>query len=132
MAESAAAAAIKVATKDLLFPSESDEPIDVVEWKAEGKLTTSRLIELGEEDPRVHIKEISVDAFFKNLIESSPDDSPDEQRGSARFRNLLDVLKAHLSDIRVFRVGQIQINYYVVGLTSTGTWTGLVAPSTET
>ncbi|HEV3304446.1 MAG TPA: nuclease A inhibitor family protein [Planctomycetaceae bacterium] len=132
MAASEVVAALKGATKGLLFPSESDEPIDVFEWPATGTLDEATVVKLGEEDPRIKVKRISLEDLFGNLVTTSSSDSPDEQEQAARFKQVLDVLNEHLSDIRVFRVGQVELNYYVVGTTKTGKWAGIVAAATET
>lgn len=125
-------AALKAATKGLSFPSESDEPIDVVEWPASGKLDEATIVKLGEEDPRVKVKRITIDELFGNLIASDPDDSVEDRKQATNFMHVVDVLKANLTDINVFRVGQVELNYYVVGTTKAGTWAGIVAPATET
>ena len=132
MSASTTVSALKEATTSLLYPSETDQPFDVFEWKAEGTLSKAKLIQLGEEDPRVKVTEVKLGAFFENLISVSAGDSASERADAASFQHLLDVLNEHLSNIRVFRVGQIEVNYYVVGTTASGTWAGVIAAATET
>jgi GTPase len=49
-----------------------------------------------------------------------------------RFQNLVSVLKQNLSQLQVYRVGNTNINAYIVGVTDGGEWAGLSTKLVET
>nr|WP_228056891.1 nuclease A inhibitor family protein [Tychonema sp. LEGE 07203] len=55
-----------------------------------------------------------------------------ERETVKRFQNLVRVLKQNLSNIQVYRVGNININAYIVGVTDGGDWAGLSTKLLET
>ena len=56
----------------------------------------------------------------------------DEKAVSAQYRSLLTVLKAQLSDPKVFKVGERQVAIYVVGKAKVGGVAGLRTTAVET
>lgn len=51
---------------------------------------------------------------------------------SRRYRNLEKLIRKRLHDVKVFRVGKIDIRCYIAGLTRQGNIAGLVTTSIET
>jgi Nuclease A inhibitor-like protein len=49
-----------------------------------------------------------------------------------RFQHLVSVLKQNLSNIQVYRVGSIEIDAYILGVTPSGNWMGLSTQLVET
>jgi hypothetical protein len=49
-----------------------------------------------------------------------------------RFQNLVSVLKQNLSQLQVYRVGNIEIDVYIVGVTDGGGLAGLSTKLVET
>ncbi len=64
---------------------------------------------------------------------SEPEWKPEQERAIARrFQALLRLLKENLDDLKVYRVGTINIAVYIVGRTVTGNWVGLSTRVVET
>ena len=121
--------ALKKATRDLLYPSESDEPFRVFHWKgSHGPLTSEELLKITKQDPDTPVEEISLDDFFSELTEEQGLDEEDARK----FQNLRKVIEEQLTDVRVFRVGEVKIDVYIVGKTKDGDWAGDKTSSVET
>ena len=112
-------AAIKKASDGLTYPSESDAPFDVFRWPAKDSVASH----LGAARK---VEEVSIDAFFAELIESDDD--------GARYKQLRRALESQLKELRIFRVGvgEPKVEIYLVGRTHAGDWAGLHTTSVET
>ncbi|CAN5569923.1 hypothetical protein BH09VER1_BH09VER1_31050 [soil metagenome] len=106
---------------DLLYPSESDFPFDLVESDTPGEGVREFVERIS--DPALLIEELSPHTFFDPLLESDDD---------GRFTTLRNTLEGHLSQFRVFRVGQTEIDIYLLGKTKDGLVGGLHTRSVET
>jgi hypothetical protein len=121
--------ALKKATRDLLYPSESDEPFRVFHWKGRhDPLTSEELLKITKQDPDTPVEEISLDDFFSELTEEQGLDEEDARK----FQNLRKVIEEQLTDVRVFRVGEVKIDVSIVGKTKDGDWAGVKTSSVET
>ena len=49
-----------------------------------------------------------------------------------RYQALVNLLKTHLTDIKVYRVGEVEVNCYILGQTESGNIAGLSTISVET
>ncbi|MEG5087997.1 nuclease A inhibitor family protein [Microcoleus sp. AT9b-C2] len=123
---------LKQASKNLLFLSETDAPFEVVTWPAQGELTPTKLLQLTEYPPDAPVELRTVDEFF--AIATAEEDWHDEEERETvqRFQNLVSILKQNLSQLQVYRVGSIEIDVYIVGVTQNGEWTGLSTKLVET
>ena len=106
---------LQKATEGLLYMSESDYPFELVCWDGSVDLTTEYLCEVAGKPAASPILELSVEQFL----------------GGA-FVTVATVLKRHLSDLRVYKVGLINIPVYVVGRSPDGNWVGLSTRVVET
>lgn len=109
--------ALAKASNGLLMPSESDAPFTPFRWSgaAERALTTERLLELTGRTPGTTVEVVDLSVFFRNV--ASPQTWHDAQQAAdvRRFRRLVRVLDRRLTDVRVYRVGTIRIDAYIVG-----------------
>jgi len=123
---------LKQASKGLFFLSETDAPFEVIHWSAQGELTPAKLLQLTNHPPDAPLKMLAVDDFF--AIATQEEDWHDEEEGETvkRFQNLVSVLKQNLSQLQVFRVGNTNINAYIVGVTPGGELAGLSTKLVET
>lgn len=109
----------------LLFMSESDYPFESFYWNFTGDLSPIKIIELANEIEDAAVKELKLEAFFKNSVTEESWYDSDETRIARRFQRLVDTLKKNLEDIKVFRVGFAEAEIYIVGKTSFGGYAGL-------
>ena len=119
-------AALKNVSKGLLYPSETDAPFEPFSWgKAEGDLTPPKVAQLAKASTDSPVEEQSLADFFADL-------TADGAEHAAQFRQLQQAVSKQLSGVRVFRVGEINIDVYIVGRSPDGQWAGLKTQSVET
>jgi hypothetical protein len=112
---------LRQASKGLLYPSESDEPIDVFVWPSKEPDATAAVAARVPNDTK--IEEVAIDDFFREL-ESSDD--------ATRFKALHRVLIDALSGVRILRAGEVQVQVYLIGRMQDGQWAGLHTEAVET
>lgn len=125
---------LKTATNDLQWMSESEYPFDVICWQEQTKpdLTNARLLELTHHSADAPVDTIDVDAFFETATQEQDWHGEEEQAIVKRYQALVAVLKQHLTDLRVYRVGERTIDIYIVGRTPDNGVAGLATKAVET
>jgi len=119
--ETAEVAALREAAEGLLYPSESDEPFDVVNFgPAKGSVRDAILARAGARKP---VEDVPIATFFDDLA------GADDEEG---FERLCRALESHLTDLHVLRVGTIRVDVYVAGRAAGGDVVGLHTVSIET
>lgn len=115
-------ARLKQAVDGLTYPSESDEPFDVVVWIGPGSARDQIIAHAAKGRS---IDEVPVETFFAQLDDA--DEAP-------RYRQLQQLLIADLQNFSIFRVGagEVRVDIYLLGRTQDGSWAGLHTISVET
>jgi hypothetical protein len=116
--------ALAKASKALLFPSETDAPLEPFLWEnAGGKLTKDRVKQLAGGPKGAAVEETTLD----DLLSTVPEEDQDA------FNKLAAAVKQQLSGVKVYKVGdEPEKQVYVVGKTSDGQWAGLKTTVVET
>ncbi|WP_041343517.1 nuclease A inhibitor family protein [Runella slithyformis] len=120
--------------KDLLYPSESDEPIEWFSFNANIKDDLSAAdveFYLGY-PPSVTSEEIPVENFWSPLLTVEEWYGDDERAQVERFQSAKQLLETNLKKIKAFRVGQIEIDLYLIGQLNEKEWGGLKTKLVET
>lgn len=100
-------------SKDLLFPSESEYPLEPFTWESTS-LTPETILERSQKPADTLIESITLEEFFAPVT-TDEDWFDDEDREIAqRFRDLQAAI-ATLENAQVFRLGKIEIDVYIVG-----------------
>lgn len=121
------------ASKGLVYTSETDAPLRTFTWRGDGgPLTAERFRELSKTVPETPVKEVTLDDFFSTQTGGYEGQSEEEEQSVERFKNLRQVIIDALSDVKVLRVGDVNIHYYVVGKTKGGDWAGVWTKAVET
>lgn len=119
------------ATKGLLFPSESDFPIEAFEY-GENEPTLDDVRERLGADVNANVEDTTIPYLFEGLT-TAPDEASDNEKASAtRFAKLVEVLETELADVRVYRVGAVDIDVVVLGRHESGSWLGVKTKVVET
>jgi hypothetical protein len=116
---------LKQATEGLLLMSESDYPFEIVEWAGTDEISTASLQRLSGQPTDSPVSIQSLDDFFRPAVSETRADAK-------RYQALLQLLKGNLTDVKVYRVGEINIPVYIVGKSPTGNWLGLSTRVVET
>src|SRR5882757_11295592 len=112
MQDSDILAQLKEKTAGMFFMSESDYPFETLSWGPED-ITDDFLRGLPGEDPSSAVEERSFEEFYQKYA------------GRENYGPVLDALRNDLTDLRVYRVGRINIGVYLVGRSEEGNWLGL-------
>lgn len=126
-------AMLRDAVNGLLYMSESNEPFDVVYWKGDcTPLDAGRVLKLAGHPPDTPIAVVPLDDFFKDLTQDQDWFGEEEKVDAQRYRKLLDVIKSRLTDAKVYRIGEVNVEIYIVGQTPGGDWAGVKTLAVET
>jgi hypothetical protein len=115
--------ALKAASDGLSLPSESDEPIEPIGWDKSGDLSEPDVLRLSGHKPGDHIETTTLDDIFRDAL--AGEDAP-------KFKSLIQTLKGSLSDLRAYRIGDVEKDVYIMGKTKDGKWAGLKSKVVET
>jgi|CXWL01.1.fsa_nt_gi hypothetical protein len=124
---------LEKACAGLMFPSESDFPFEVFIWQIDAPdLDERTLLRLTGHPAGAPVEQVDLDKFFQNVVADKDWHGETEKEQAGKFRNLLRALKDTLKDVRVYRVGKIEIDAYIVGRDASGRWAGLKTKLIET
>lgn len=134
-----ALAKLRVATKGLLFMSESDKPIKAFVWQdieTKGDTVDASVLTAAKKVPDgAKVTTRTIDDFFKNATVDQAWFGEEEKKQAERFRALVATLKEQLSGVQVFRVeqeGEASVAAYIIGRTAAGNLAGVQTELIET
>jgi len=121
-------------SKGLYYPSESDYPFQYFEWdfSASHPLSEGQIRQYTGHPSDAPVKEVPFDDFFSKLAQVKDWYGEEEKKTAEQYVTLRDKLRELLADLRVFRVGTVEVAIYVVGKSPSGKWVGLRTTSVET
>lgn len=127
-------ARLEAAAGGLFYTSEGDAPFEYVELgTADGSaLTAESFGRLAGVAPGVRVEEVTLERFFEGHIEASDPADPQGLALRDRYRALRETLRGSLADVRVFRVGEVEIRCYLVGRADDNAIVGLATTAWET
>lgn len=126
------AAELQQATAGLLMMSESDYPFDVVRWEQADEITPDALRRIAALPPDAAVVTESLDDFLRAAMTEHEGQSAEARASAQDFRRLVQRLKTNLQDVRVYKVGTINLPVYIMGRTPSGNWLGLSTRIVET
>jgi hypothetical protein len=135
------ATALAGAAEGVLYPSESDYPLETLVIPGAGgtlDVATARRLLRIPADAQVETRDF--DELLGHLTLDGMSDQEALDAGydeyqvdlAHHFAQIRDLMKAHLKDLRVIRVGTIQIKVYLIGRTPCGELAGYSTTSIET
>jgi hypothetical protein len=123
------------AVEGLTYQSETDEPFEVLSWNPPSgreNITAASVLSLGKHKPKESVGEQSIEDFFAPLVKSETWHRDAERETVNQYQGLYRILKESLRDIRVFKVGSVQISIYIVGKAEDGHWVAIKTTAVET
>ena len=124
-------AELERAAAGLFYLSESDYPFETVCFETGEKPEPERLREMAGcgEDARVEVT--SLEDFF---TDASAVELPSGGGGAcpSSFHGLVRLLRENLTDVKVYRVGEVNIPVFVLGRSASGRWLGVSTRVVET
>ncbi len=101
---------LRNASAGLLVMSESDYPFELIEWTGDRPITPEYLCSVSDRPEGTQIQETDTKSFLGE---------------NERFRKLQDLIESNLADVKVYKVGTINIPVYIVGRSPEGNWLGV-------
>ncbi len=127
---------LEQASRDLLFMSESEYPFEAFFWQAENQdkkdITTELISQKTAHPPNIPIQFTDVDSFFAIATTEQDWHNSEDRDTVSKYQNLVKVIKENLIDIKVARLGDIEIDVYIIGKTSDFNFAGLSTKVIET
>jgi Nuclease A inhibitor-like protein len=120
------------ATDGLLFMSESDYPFEPVRWSEQTELTLEAVRRLTGHDESAPIETQSVNGLFHVAASEADWKNAQQLAAARRYQALMRWLQDNLTAVRVYRIGRIQIDVFIVGRSAVGSWVGLQTRVIET
>lgn len=125
---------LKQAADGLYFMSESDFPFETLGFqpaKPGATVEADLLKHLGlPEGTAVEKQELAF--FLRNQTRELPEYGPEEKARAQKFRELEKLLQQEIPDLAVYRIGQVQVDAYLVGELPDGSLGGLKTKLIET
>ena len=118
--------------KDLWYISETDSEVKVFTGKKADTVTKEILTAQINISGETNIEERNCADFFKNLTAIQDWYGDEEKETAEKFSTVEKLLEENLKDLKVFKVGQIELDIYVVGLDSQSVLTGITTKAVET
>ena len=122
---------LKQASQGLLWQSESDYPFEVIYWE-NVKNISSKVLQVTNCTPKTTIEVRELNKFFSQATEEKDWYNDEEMAECKRYQDLVNLLKTNLTDIKVYRVGEVEVNCYILGKTESSSIAGLSTISVET
>lgn len=119
---------------NLLYPSESDESlewIDIAQTQP-SPLTINNLLVYLSIPLDTFVEEITAESFWTPVTTIEEWYEEEERQTVAQFLQLKSLLETHLKNFQAFRVGQTEIDLYLLGQTANDQWAGLKTKVIET
>ncbi|UBF30787.1 nuclease A inhibitor family protein (plasmid) [Kovacikia minuta CCNUW1] len=125
---------LRQAVNDLLWMSESEYPIDILEWNVseEHPFTVETLLQATQHSPDGPIQQLTIEALFEPLMQEQDWFGPEEHQRAQRFQSLYQLLQERLSEIQVYRIGTIEVDIYILGKVTSTKLIGLHTRLVET
>ena len=122
---------IKIASEGLLMMSESDYPLEYFST-LETVLDEELILRLSGKPANTSIEIIELEYLFRNMIKVYPESNDIEKRSAERFKELISILRSELAQLKVYRIGYIQVDIFIAGITKEGVVAGLKTKLIET
>jgi hypothetical protein len=115
---------------DLLWVSEADYPFQIVSWidREIHEITSNLFADRANEDIQI----ISLEDFFIPALKVEDWYETEELATVDRYKLLSETITSNLTELKVFRLGAIEIDVYIVGKTPDGDVIGLTTTIVET
>jgi hypothetical protein len=125
-------AALTAASAGLLVPSESDYPLEPFVWPGPAPITVAALLAHLGLPPDTPVETRGVERFLGRLARERDWMGAADRAKAARFGALQRLFLERLSDVVVYRVGEIELQVFTVGRDADGRYLGLRTTQIET
>jgi len=119
-------------TKNLFYISETDAEIVPFTFRKAESVTAAEILYQSGHKADDGVETLDAEAFFSRLTAVKDWFGPRENERAERFAVLKTEMENQLRDLKVFKIGKVQIDIYVVGLDGEGRLAGVRTKAVET
>ncbi|HLM00125.1 MAG TPA: nuclease A inhibitor family protein [Pyrinomonadaceae bacterium] len=123
---------IRKASEGLYYISETDAEIFPFTGTKAAAVTAENLLSQTQSKPDAPVEERDFQSFFARLTKIQNWFGDEEKQTAEKFLRLKELLEKNLRDLKVFKVGRIEIDVYAVGLDTEGKLAGIRTKAVET
>ena len=123
---------IKEASEGLLYRSESDYPFELVHISAPSAALEQEFISASNKGTDTKVETVTLEYFFRNMVKIYPDAIAEQEMMALKYKNLQDVLQHELQDVTVYRIGEVQVDVFIIGQLPDNSYGGLRTKVVET
>ena len=123
---------IQETTADLYYISETDAIVLPFDGQQVQSVSREAILEQTENAPDAPVEERGFTEFFARLIEIQDWFGDEERKTAEKYLLLKKLLEKHLRDLKVYKIGKVQIDIYIVGLDAENKLTGIKTKAVET
>jgi hypothetical protein len=120
------------ASAGLIYISETDGEITPFEGGPAGAVTAADLLAQTGHESGAPVEERGFEEIFARLTRVYEGADEEHVARAGRFAALKSVMEQNLRDLKVFKVGKIQLDVYIVGLDAEGNLSGVKTKAVET
>jgi hypothetical protein len=120
----ASLSALLAAADGLLMPSESDYPFEPFVWDGPEPPTPERLLVVLGLPPGTPVETRTLERQFAPLMRKG-EATDGAAGGPAGFAALKATFESQLAETLVYRVGEVEIQVFLLGVDAEGRWVGL-------
>ena len=113
----------------LLMMSESDYPFEYINT-SERQLSDALVLKLAQQPQGTSVTQTTIEHLLRNMTD--PASGSVNLATAQRFQQLMATLKQELSHLTVYRVGDVQVAVFILGLAADGTVAGMRTMLIET
>jgi len=123
---------IKKACGGLYYISETDAEISPFVGSQAEAVTKEEILSQTKSASDATIEERNFDELIARLTEIQDWFGDEEKQTAQKFADLRGLLKNNLRDLKVFKIGKIELDVYVIGLDAENKLTGIKTKAVET
>lgn len=123
---------VKTACDGLFYVSETNAEISFFAGSRIAAVTMDEVLSQIKNTSDAPVEEKNFDEFFAPLTEIQDWFGDEEKKTAQKFADLRDLLKNNLKELKIFKIGKIELNVYVVGLDAESKLTGIKTKAVET
>lgn len=126
------------AVKDLYYISETDAPFETFVFQPEkgaepfSIVTAGDVLRFAQKPPETPVQEQTLADFFRFPTAEQDWHTDEDKQTVRRFQKLQKLLENHLENLKVFKLGQVELDVYLIGIDADGNLTGVKTQAVET
>ncbi|GAB3509859.1 nuclease A inhibitor family protein [Emticicia fontis] len=118
---------LKESVVDLLYPSESDEKLKVIDWQADHPAPFNTILfrkYIGL-TPADRVETLPWEKFFTVVLDKQDWWTDFETERAEKFAKIKTIMQDNLKELEYLRAGRVEIEAYLIGKDFEGKWKGL-------